>query len=383
MKIIINGKQEDLEESISVEQLLTKRNIRPEVVTVELNETIIPRDTYRQTILKQNDKIEFVYYMGGGQEDQKLKIKDQRCVENVLELIGHTPMVTLNKVVEPDMAEILAKLESFNPGGSLKDRICISMIEDAEQKGLLKEGFTIIEPTSGNTGIGLAMISAVKGYRCILTMPETMSLERIFILKAYGAEVVLTPGMDGMSGSIKKAEELVKKIPNSFMPQQFINKANPEIHKRTTAQEIIAAVDGRIDAFVTGVGTGGTITGVGGVLKEKYPHVKIVAVEPKNSAVLSGRKSGPHKIQGIGAGFIPSVLNRDIIDEIILVDDNEAFRTARRLAREEGLFVGISAGAAAFAALQVARTVGKGKTVVVVFPDTGERYFSMEQYFEA
>ena len=303
--------------------------------------------------------------------------------ENVLELIGFTPMVKLKKVVDKDMAEIYAKLESFNPGGSVKDRICLSMIEDAEKKGKLKPGATVVEPTSGNTGIGLAMVCAVKGYRCILTMPESMSLERVFILKSYGAEVILTPAIEGMSGAIKKAEEIIKKTPNIFMPQQFNNSANPEIHRRTTAQEILAATDGKLDAFVAGVGTGGTITGVGEILKKKNHKIKIVAVEPSNSAVLSGEDAGPHKIQGIGAGFIPKVLNCAITNEIVTVEDNQAFRIAKRLAREEGLFVGISAGAATFAAIKIAKDLGKGKLVVVVLPDTGERYFSMEQYFNA
>ena len=306
-----------------------------------------------------------------------------RIAENIAELIGLTPMVKLSRIVESDAAEILAKLENFNPGGSVKDRICLAMIEDAEKKGLLKKGATIIEPTSGNTGIGLAMIAAVKDYKCILTMPETMSLERIYILKSYGAEVILTPGLDGMTGAIKKAEQLLKKIPNSFMPQQFNNPANPEIHRETTAKEILAVTAGNLDAFVAGVGTGGTITGVGEVLKKHNPKIKVVAVEPKNSAVLSGKQPGPHKIQGIGAGFVPEILNRKVIDQIIQVDDNDAFSTAARLAKEEGLFVGISAGAAVFASLQVARNIGKGKTVVVILPDTGERYFSMQQYFEA
>jgi len=302
-----------------------------------------------------------------------------RIAKNVLELIGQTPLVKLNKIVDSGSAEILAKLENFNPGGSVKDRICLSMIEDAERKGLLKKGSTIIEPTSGNTGIGLAMISAVKGYRCILTMPETMSLERIYILKSYGAEVVLTPGIEGMSGAIKKAEELLKKIPNSFMPQQFKNPANPQIHRRTTAQEILKVTQGKLDAFVAGVGTGGTITGVGEVLKKHNLKIKIVAVEPETSAVLSGREPGPHKIQGIGAGFIPEVLNRKVIDEIIAVSDNDAFSTSKRLAKEEGIFVGISAGAATFAALKIAKELGKKKRVVVILPDTGERYFSVYQ----
>ncbi|HID94911.1 MAG TPA: cysteine synthase A [Candidatus Latescibacteria bacterium] len=303
--------------------------------------------------------------------------------ENILELIGSTPMVKLRKIVDKGMAEIYAKLEFFNPGGSVKDRICLSMIEDAERKGKLKSGATIVEPTSGNTGIGLAMVSAVKGYRCILTMPESMSLERIFILKSYGAEVVLTPAIEGMPGAIRKAEEIIARIPNSFMPQQFVNPANPEIHRRTTAQEIMAATEGKLDAFVAGVGTGGTITGVGEILKKQNSKVRIVAVEPANSAVLSGKSPGPHKIQGIGAGFVPEVLNRAIIDEIIPVGDDEAFRVAKQLAREEGLFVGISSGAAAFAALQVAKDLGEGKRVVVILPDTGERYFSMDQYFTA
>ncbi len=375
--IYVNGKIEEIANPLTIQGLLDVKKIRPEVVTVELNEEIITKDKYGATVLKGGDKLEFVYYMGGG-----MPFSD-KIAKSVVELIGQTPIVRFNRIVSQNSAQILAKLEMFNPGGSVKDRICLSMIEDAEGKGLLKDGSTIIEPTSGNTGIGLAMIAAIKGYRCILTMPETMSLERIYILKSYGAEVVLTPGAEGMKGSIKKAEELLKKIPNSLSLEQFKNEANPEIHRRTTAQEILKVTDGKIDAFVAGVGTGGTITGVGEVLKKKNPKIKIIAVEPKSSAVLSGKEPGPHKIQGIGAGFIPDILNREIIDEIIAVDDNEAFRTARRLAKEEGLFAGISAGAAASAALKVADDLGKGKTVVVVLPDTGERYFSMQQYFEA
>ena len=375
--IHLNGKSVDIGTDMSISTLLETKKIRPEVVTVELNDEIVGKDKYKATFLKPDDKLEFVYYMGGGSPFS------DRVAENVLELIGSTPMVKLNKIVGQDSAEILAKLESSNPGGSVKDRICLSMVEDAEKKGLLKPGSTIIEPTSGNTGIGLAMVAAVRGYKCILTMPETMSLERIYILKSYGAEVVLTPGAEGMLGAIKKAEELLKKIPNSFIPQQFKNEANSEIHRKTTAQEILKVTDGKVDAFVAGVGTGGTITGVGEALRKKNPKIRIVAVEPKTSAVLSGKKPGPHKIQGIGAGFIPDVLNRDIIDEIITVYDSDAFKTSRRLAKEEGLFVGISAGAAVLAALKVAKDLGKGKTVVVILPDTGERYFSMEQYFEA
>ncbi len=305
-----------------------------------------------------------------------------KVVNNVLELIGNTPLVRLNKIGEDDMAEILVKLESFNPGGSVKDRICLSMIEDAEEKGLLKPGSIIVEPTSGNTGIGLAMVAAVKGYKCILIMPETMSVERRYILESYGAEIVLTSGIEGMKGALKKAEEMIKNTPNSFMPQQFRNPANPDIHRRTTAKEILAATEGELAAFVAGVGTGGTITGVGETLKKEIPSIKIIAVEPETSPVLSGGEPGPHKIQGIGAGFIPEVVNRKIIDEVITVSDDDAFHTAKRLAREEGLFVGISAGAAVFAAFKVAKELGKEKRISVILPDTGERYFSMEQYFE-
>lgn len=307
-----------------------------------------------------------------------------KIADNVTELIGRTPLVRLHRILDPARGiEILAKLESFNPGGSVKDRPCLSMIEDAERKGSLKKGWTIIEPTSGNTGIGLAMICAVKGYRCILTMPEAMSLERIYLLRLYGAEVVLTPTKEGIKGAIKKSEELHKKIPNSFIPHQFENNANPLVHRQTTAREILEACEGRLDVFVSGVGTGGTITGTGELLKENIPQIKIVAVEPKFSAVLSGQPAGRHNIQGIGAGFIPNILNRRIIDEIIAIDDKEAFLMSRRLGREEGLSVGISSGAAMAAALRVAEKLPEGKRIVVILPDTGERYFSMEQYFEA
>ena len=374
--IFLNGRKEEIPEQTSVAKLLHRKNIRTEVVTVELNEKIIEKNRYSEIILAANDRLEFVYYMGGGSPFS------DRVAKDVTELIGQTPMVRLNRIVEPNSAEILAKLEYFNPGGSVKDRICLSMIETAEKQGYLKKDYTIIEPTSGNTGIGLAMVAAVKGYKCILTMPETMSLERIYILKSYGAEVILTSGVGGMNGAIKKAEELHRKIPNSFILQQFRNPANPEAHRKTTAKEILEATNGKIDAFVAGVGTGGTITGVGEVLKKENPKIMIVAVEPKSSAVLSGKSAGPHKIQGIGAGFIPEILNKHIIDQIITVDDNEAFKTSKRLAQEEGLFVGISSGAATWAALTVATSFGKGKTIVVILPDTGERYFSIQQYFE-
>lgn len=303
--------------------------------------------------------------------------------ENILELIGNTPMVRLRRLTNASMATILAKLESFNPGGSVKDRICLAMIEDAEARGLIKPGATIVEPTSGNTGIGLAMVGAVKGYKVVLTMPEVMSAERIHILKSYGADVILTPADEGMVGAVKKAEELVKQIPGAFMPQQFQNPANPQVHRHTTAQEILRCTEGELDAFVAGIGTGGTITGVSEVLKRRNPQIKVYGVEPKGSPVLSGGEPGPHLIQGIGAGFVPQVLNRAVIDELITVTDEEAYHTAKRLAREEGLFVGLSAGAACVAALKVAKELGSGNTVVVIFPDGGERYYSAEAYFES
>jgi cysteine synthase A len=300
--------------------------------------------------------------------------------DTVLQLIGRTPVVQLQRMPAPGSAAVWVKLERANPGGSVKDRIGLAMIEAAEQDGLLKPGGVIVEPTSGNTGIGLAMVAAVKGYRLILTMPETMSVERRTLLAAYGAEIVLTPGSEGMKGAVARAEELTRDNPGSFMPQQFKNPANPEVHRRTTAVEILQQVDGPIHAFVAGVGTGGTLTGVGEMLKERYPAVQIVAVEPAGSPVLSGGHPGPHKIQGIGAGFVPDVLNMDVVDEIITVANEEAMETARQLAREEGLLVGISSGAAAFAALRVAERLGDGKTVVAILPDTGERYLSTELF---
>lgn len=295
---------------------------------------------------------------------------------DITKLIGRTPMVRINRLTGPDCAEVVAKLESFNPAGSVKDRIAISMIEDAEARGLIKPGDTIIEPTSGNTGIGLAMVAAARGYKLILTMPENMTEERKALLRLFGAELILTPASEGMSGAVRIAEELAQ-LHGYFMPQQFQNPANPEIHRRTTAQEILEDTEGRLDAFVAGVGTGGTITGVGEVLKEKTPWVRIIAVEPARSPVLSGGKPGSHGIPGIGAGFIPDVLNLNIIDEIITVSDEDARETMLRLAREEGILAGISAGAAMWAALQVARRLGPDKRVVVVLPDTGERYLSL------
>lgn len=300
-------------------------------------------------------------------------------VNSVIELIGNTPMVRINKIVKPDSASIFAKIESFNPCGSIKDRICYSMIEAAEKENKIKPADTIIEPTSGNTGIGLAFVCAAKGYRLVLTMPETMSVERRNMLKAFGTELVLTEGSKDMLGAIEKAKELSDEK-GYFQPQQFKNPANPEAHRKTTAQEIINQI-GNLDAFVAGVGTGGTITGVGEILKKELgKHVRIIAVEPSKSAVLSGGKPGLHAIQGIGAGFIPEVLNKDIIDEIIQVSDEDSYETTRRLIREEGILCGISSGANFFAALKVAEELGKGKRVVTVFPDTGERYISTELF---
>lgn len=300
-----------------------------------------------------------------------------QIVNNVLELIGNTPLIRLHRLPGAGAATILGKLESCNPAGSVKDRIALAMIEDAEQKGLLKPGGTIVEPTSGNTGIGLAMVAAVKGYHLIVTMPEDASLERRQLLSRFGAELVLTPAIEGMSGAVYAAEELVKKNQDYFMPQQFVNPANPAVHRRTTAEEIWQATGGRLDAFVAGVGTGGTITGVGEVLKTRLPSVLIVAVEPARSPVLQGGKARPHGIQGIGASFVPDVLNRAVIDEITAVADEDAYTTTVRLTREEGLLVGISAGANVFAALQVAARLGAGKTLVTILPDTGERYLTV------
>jgi len=304
---------------------------------------------------------------------------------DVTELIGQTPLIRLSKIAPDGAAAVWAKAEFCNPGGSVKDRICLNMINEAERAGRLKPGVEIIEPSSGNTGIGLALIAAVRGYHLTLVMPESMSRERITLLEAYGATVVLTPAHLGMTGAIEEAKTRTAGHPNSFMPDQFANPANPAVHRLTTAPEIIAALDGRIDAFVAGVGTGGTITGVGEVLKARQSQtgaeILIVAVEPAGSPVLSGGKPGPHKIQGIGAGFIPKVLNRAVIDRIETVTDDDAFRMAKRLAGEEALLVGISAGANVVAALRVAQQLGSGKTVVTVLPDRGDRYFSIEKYF--
>jgi len=301
--------------------------------------------------------------------------------KEITELIGRTPLVRLNRLSKPGSATIYGKVEFFNPGGSVKDRICLNMINEAERQDKLKPGGTIVEPTSGNTGIGLALIAAVRGYKLILVMPESMSMERASLLSSYGAQLVLTPAWEGMKGSIREAESLLMQNPSYFMPDQFSNPANPAMHKKTTAPEIWEALDGKIDAFVAAVGTGGTITGCGEVFKERNPSVKIIAVEPAGSPVLSGGDPGPHKIQGIGAGFIPQVLNRKILDRVIKVTDDEAYQTAKQLSKMEGLLVGISAGANVFAAQQVAEELGPGKNVVTVLCDTGERYISIEKYF--
>ncbi len=302
-----------------------------------------------------------------------------KIANNISELIGNTPIVKLNKIVEDGSAEVYLKLEYMNPGSSVKDRIALAMIEDAEEKGLLKPDTTIVEPTSGNTGIGLAWVAAAKGYKAILVMPDTMSIERRNLLKAYGAQLILTPGKDGMKGAIAKAEELVNEK-GYFMPQQFKNEANPEVHRKTTGKEIVEQMGDQLDAFIAGIGTGGTITGAGEVLREKYKDIKIVAVEPADSPILSGGTPGPHKIQGIGAGFIPDTLNTNIYDEIIKVENDQAFEQARKAAKEEGILGGISAGAAIFAALEVAKKLGAGKKVLAIIPDNGERYLSTPLY---
>jgi len=304
----------------------------------------------------------------------------QDIANSILDLIGMTPMVKLNQLSPKTGATIAAKIESFNPGGSVKDRIALNMIEDAEERGILKPGSIVIEPTSGNTGIGLAMVCAVKGYRLILVMPESMSLERRKLLKAYGAEFVLTPAEQGMKGAVKKAEELAK-AHGYFMPLQFENPANPAVHEATTAQELLKQTNGKLDAFVATIGTGGTFTGVAKVLKSKIPHVKFIAVEPTASPVLSGGTPGPHKIQGIGAGFIPKVLDTGLIDQIITVPYEEAFNFARQLSTKEGILAGISSGAAVYAAQKVANNLGPEKLVVTILPDTGERYLSVEGLF--
>ena len=299
----------------------------------------------------------------------------------ITEGIGNTPLVRLNQLAPENGASIYGKVEFFNPGGSVKDRICLNMVNEAEKDGRLKPGGTIVEPTSGNTGIGLALVAAVRGYKLILVMPESMSLERASLLSSYGAQLILTPAWDGMKGSIKEAESIVAQNPDYFMPDQFSNPANPAMHKKTTALELWDALDGKIDAFVAAVGTGGTITGCGEVFKQRNPAIKVIAIEPAGSAVLSGGEAGPHKIQGIGAGFVPKVLNRSILDDIIRVTDDQAYQTTKLLAKKEGLLVGISAGANVFAAQHVAKELGPRKNVVTVLCDTGERYLSVEKYF--
>ncbi|MDZ4733857.1 MAG: cysteine synthase A [Nitrospirota bacterium] len=301
--------------------------------------------------------------------------------KDITELIGRTPLVRLNRLSPTGGATIYGKVEFFNPGGSVKDRICLSMINEAERLGALTPGGTIVEPTSGNTGIGLALVAAVRGYKLILVMPESMSMERASLLSSYGAQLVLTPAWEGMRGSIREAESIIAQNPSYFMPDQFSNPANPAMHKKTTALEILESLDGKIDAFVAAVGTGGTITGCGEVFKGLNPNVKVIAVEPTGSPVLSGGEPGPHKIQGIGAGFIPKVLNRAILDRVMTVTDDEAYQTAKQLSKKEGLLVGISAGANVFAAQKVAQELGPGKNVVTILCDTGERYISIEKYF--
>jgi cysteine synthase A len=318
-----------------------------------------------------------------GATGRKEEIFVVRIAEDITKLIGNTPLVRLNKITSGLEVTVVAKLESFNPLSSAKDRIGLSMIEAAEKDGLIKEDTIILEPTSGNTGIALAFVCAAKGYKLTLTMPDTMSLERRNLLKAFGAELILTPGSEGMKGAVNKAEELAESNPRYFIPQQFKNPANPGIHRKTTAEEIWRDSEGKVDILVAGVGTGGTITGIAGAIKERKPGFKAIAVEPKDSPILSGGKSGPHKIQGIGAGFVPDVLRMNLIDEVIQVSNEDAVRTVRKLAKEEGLFVGISSGAAVWAAIEIGkRKENKNKLIVVILPDTGERYLSTELFKE-
>ncbi len=322
-------------------------------------------------------------YIQQGEKMVKIPELTRGIANDITETIGNTPLVRLNKLTKDSKAEVVVKLESFNPLSSVKDRIGVSMIEAGEKAGLINDDTILIEPTSGNTGIALAFVAAARGYKLILTMPDTMSIERRKLLAVLGAEIVLTPGSEGMKGAVAKAEELVAEIPNGLMPQQFKNKANPEIHKKTTAPEIWRDTEGRVDILVSGTGTGGTITGVGMALKELKPEIKAIAVEPVTSPVLSGGKPGPHKIQGIGPGFIPDILQTEVIDEIIQVSDDDAAQTLLKLAREEGILAGISSGAATYAALELAaRKENKGKLIVVILPDTGERYLSMDWIFE-
>lgn len=369
IKIFINGKPEKVKGPVSLIEFLRKKNIKPEVVSIEINDSLIERKDFEKVDIKDGDVVEIVFHLSGGEK-----------YSNILELIGRTPLLRINNL-PTNGASLWAKLESLNPGGSVKDRIALSMILDAEKNGRLSPGDTIVEPTSGNTGIGLAVVAAVRGYRLILTMPKGMSSERIDILRIFGAEVILTPPEEGMKGAVEKAEEIVEKE-GAFIPQQFENLANPKIHRETTAEEIWKDLDGHIDAFVAGVGTGGTITGVGMVLKKRNPSIHIVAVEPANSPVLSGGRAGSHRIQGIGAGFIPEVLDLSLVDEVMRVKDKEAFEMSRDLAKREGILVGVSSGAACIAAVKIARKLGEGKKVVTVFPDTGERYVSLIPYFQ-
>jgi cysteine synthase A len=306
----------------------------------------------------------------------------RRPAQSITELVGNTPMVRLNRIAPKGSADIYAKLEVFNPGGSVKDRIALNMIDQAEKNGLVKPGSRIVEATSGNTGIGLAMVGAARGYHVTLVMPDNMSFERLQILKSYGAEVVLTPVDAGMAGAVEKAKQLVRESQSGFMPSQFTNPDNPAAHRKATAKEILADLDGKVDAFVAGIGTGGTISGIGEVLKKHNPNVRIIGVEPASSPVLSGGKPGAHMIQGIGAGFVPQTLNRDVVDEIIRCSDEDAYQTASKLCKLEGIFAGLSCGAACWGALKAAQAMGAGKNVAVIFPDSGERYISMIQYFE-
>jgi len=377
IQVVVNGEGRELGRVQTVQEFLALEGIKEELVSIQLNGEFVRKERFAEVRLNDGDELKVLYFMGGGAQERAV------AVSSVLDLVGATPLVKLNRIADPDGAEVWVKVEAFNPGGSVKDRIALAMIEAAEASGQLKAGGRIVEPTSGNTGIGLAIVAAVKGYPLTLVMPESMSMERRQLLKAFGAELVLTPAEGGMGAAIEEAKEIVARGSGAFMPQQFENPANPDVHRQTTAKEILKQTGGQVDVFVAGVGTGGTVTGVGQVLKEELGATQVVAVEPADSAVLSGGEAGPHKIQGIGAGFVPKVLATEIIDRVVTVKNEDAFIFSRRLALEEGLLSGISAGANVWAAVQIAAQLSPGQKVVTVLPDTGERYLSLAEHFDA
>lgn len=377
LQIYVNGKLEQFEKDITLSELLTQKKLRPEVLTVEINDDILKPEDYETKVLASGDRVEIIFFMGGGAS----KKEGAEITESVLDLICNTPILHLHRLIPPNFSEVFAKLEMYSPGGSVKDRIAANMIAAAEKAGKINENTVIVEPTSGNTGIGISLVCAVKGIKCILVMPESMGEERVYILKGYGAEVILTPAREGMSGAISLAKGIISADKNAIILQQFENPSNPDMHYKTTGPEIYAALSGKIDAFVSGIGTGGTISGVAKYLKQRIPDVLIVGVEPAGSAVLSGDNPGPHRIQGLGAGFVPKTLDRKVVDEIVRVSDKKAFEMVQKLAKSEGVMAGISSGAALAASIEIAKRLGKNKNVVTVFPDTGERYFSLYRTF--